>query len=50
MIILIVTWLNEWIERYKVDLIIKDDRVVSLRYGVLTLDKHRLMINTGLLD
>ena len=50
MIILIVTWLNEWIEKYKGDLIIMDDRVVSIRHDIFALDEHRFMIITGLLD
>ena len=48
--ILIVTWLNEWIEKCKDDLIIKNDRVISRRYDVLTFDEYRFMIITGLLD
>ena len=48
--ILIVTGLNEWIEKCKDDLIIKNDRVISRRYDVLTFDEYRFMIITGLLD
>ena len=44
-----MTWLNEWIEKYKVDLIIEDDRVISIRYDTFVLDEHRFMIITGLL-
>ena len=45
-----MTWVNEWIEKYKVDLIIKDDRVVSIRHDIFALDEYRFMIITGLLD
>ena len=45
-----MTWLNEWLEKHKVDVVIKDDRVISLRYDLLIFDEYRFKIIMGLLD